>query len=126
VIALSIHPFSRRLPNRLVGVQKNGASIATYTYDGDGRQVKTVENGKTTYYPTANFEYAAADTLQLQVRSNGVAGNGYVYRIFDSVTTHTIQTGDMLEFDVWMDAANPQFIGGFDETGGVRCGLLLG
>jgi len=53
--------------------------------------------------------------VQLHVRSNGTTGNGYVYRIFDT-TTYTIQTGDVLEFDVWMDAANPQFIGGFDAT----------
>ncbi len=36
--------------NRLVEVKKNGASIAQFVYDGDGKRVKSVINGEITYF----------------------------------------------------------------------------
>jgi RHS repeat-associated protein len=42
--------------NRLVGVTKNNASIATFVYDGDGKQVKATINAVTTIYVGAHYE----------------------------------------------------------------------
>ena len=37
-------------------VKKNGASIAQFVYDGDGRQVKATMSGATTLYAGAHYE----------------------------------------------------------------------
>jgi YD repeat-containing protein len=42
--------------SRLVEVKKNSTVIATFTYDGDGKQVKAVVNGVTTYYVGAHYQ----------------------------------------------------------------------
>ena len=36
--------------SRLVEVKKNSTVIATFVYDGDGKHVKSIINGVTTYY----------------------------------------------------------------------------
>lgn len=42
--------------NRLVKVEKAGATLAQFTYDGDGRRVIGVENGQTTHYVGGHYE----------------------------------------------------------------------
>jgi RHS repeat-associated protein len=41
--------------NRLIEVKKNTTIIATFSYDGDGKQVKSVVSGTTTYFPGAHY-----------------------------------------------------------------------
>jgi RHS repeat-associated protein len=63
--------------NRLVSV--TGASTANFYYDADGKQVKTVVNGVTTYYVGNHYEvknsvvtkYYFAGATRLAVRTNG-------------------------------------------------------
>jgi len=42
--------------NRLVEVKKNSVSMAAFVYDGDGRRVKSVVNGVTTYFAGGHYE----------------------------------------------------------------------
>jgi YD repeat-containing protein len=42
--------------NRLVEVKKNSVTMATFVYDGDGRRVKSVMDGETTYFVGAHYE----------------------------------------------------------------------
>ena len=45
--------------NRLTQVTKNGVSVATFVYDGDGNRVKgVITNGPTTIYIGSHFEWA--------------------------------------------------------------------
>ena len=63
--------------NRLVSV--TGAATASFSYDGDGRQVKSVVNGVTTYYVGNHYEkkgttvtkYYFAGATRLAVRTGG-------------------------------------------------------
>ena len=63
--------------NRLVSV--TGAATANFTYDADGRQVKSVVGGVTTYYVGQHYEkkgttvtkYYFAGTTRLAVRTGG-------------------------------------------------------
>ena len=63
--------------NRLVSV--TGAATASFIYDGDGRQVKSVVNGVTTYYVGNHYEkkgtmvtkYYFAGSTRLAVRTGG-------------------------------------------------------
>ena len=78
-----LHAQLRRRPrsalwgNRLASV--TGASTANFYYDGDGKQVKTVVNGVTTYYVGNHYEvknsvvtkYYFAGSTRLAVRTNG-------------------------------------------------------
>ncbi|MBV6396583.1 MAG: hypothetical protein HFACDABA_02183 [Anaerolineales bacterium] len=42
--------------NRLAEVKKNGATIATFVYDGDGKRVKSVMDGETTLFVGEHYE----------------------------------------------------------------------
>jgi RHS repeat-associated protein len=42
--------------NRLVEVKKNNSTMALFTYDGDGRRVKSVVNGETTLFAGGHYE----------------------------------------------------------------------
>jgi len=63
--------------NRLVTV--TGAATASFTYDGDGKQVKSIVGGVTTYYVGQHYEkkgttvtkYYFAGTTRLAVRTDG-------------------------------------------------------
>ena len=63
--------------NRLVTV--TGAATASFTYDGDGKQVKSIVGGVTTYYVGQHYEkkgttvtkYYFAGATRLAVRTNG-------------------------------------------------------
>ncbi len=65
--------------NRLVKVEKNGAELATFVYDGDGRQVKATINGETTVYVGPHYEvkgsvvtkYYFAGATRIAMRENG-------------------------------------------------------
>lgn len=45
--------------NRLIEIERNSSTLATYSYDGDGRRVKTVQGGVNTYYISDLIEYSA-------------------------------------------------------------------
>jgi len=65
--------------NRLTEVKKNNSTIAQFTYDGDGRQVKSVVNGVTTLFVGAHYnvengvvvKYYFAGAQRVAVRKNG-------------------------------------------------------
>jgi RHS repeat-associated protein len=42
--------------NRLIEVKKNSVTIAQFTFDGDGRRVKSIVNGVTTYFAGGHYE----------------------------------------------------------------------
>ncbi len=48
--------------NRLVTGAKNGVTLASYTYDGDGKRVKAQEGGFTTYYIGDYYEWREGPT----------------------------------------------------------------
>ena len=66
--------------NRLVEVKKNSTVIATFVYDGDGKQVKGTMNGATTYYVGAYYQkqgtlvtkYYYAGVERIAMRQGGV------------------------------------------------------
>ena len=45
-------------------VKKNGASIAQFVYDGDGRQVKATMSGATTLYAGAHYEVSGGNATK--------------------------------------------------------------
>ena len=62
-------------------VKKNGASIAQFVYDGDGKRVKSVINGETTHFVGSHYEkiingsatkYYLAGTSMIALRKDGV------------------------------------------------------
>jgi RHS repeat-associated protein len=80
--------------NRLVSV--TGASTANFYYDADGKQVKTVVNGVTTYYVGNHYEvknsvvtkYYFAGTTRLAVRTNGTLS----FLLSDHIGSITVTT----------------------------------
>jgi RHS repeat-associated protein len=49
--------------NRLIEVKKNSVSMATFVFDGDGRRVKSVVNGTTTYFAGGHYIIPLWDEL---------------------------------------------------------------
>jgi RHS repeat-associated protein len=80
--------------NRLVSV--TGASTANFYYDADGKQVKTVVNGVTTYYVGNHYEvknsvvtkYYFAGATRLAVRTNGTLS----YLLGDHIGSSSVTT----------------------------------
>jgi RHS repeat-associated protein len=80
--------------NRLVSV--SGASTANFVYDADGKQVKTVVNGVTTYYVGNHYElkgttvtkYYFAGATRLAVR----AGTTLSYLLSDHIGSSSVTT----------------------------------
>jgi hypothetical protein len=66
--------------SQLVEVKKNSTVIATFVYDGDGKQVKSIINGVTTYYVGAYYQkegtvvtkYYHAGVERIAMRQGGV------------------------------------------------------
>ncbi len=56
------YTFTYDTENRLVTGAKNGVMLASYTYDGDGKRVKVVEGGLTTYYIGDYYEWQEGPT----------------------------------------------------------------
>jgi RHS repeat-associated protein len=48
--ATNLNSYSYDAENRLVSVQQNGAPVATYQYDGDGRRIKRIVGSQSTTY----------------------------------------------------------------------------
>jgi RHS repeat-associated protein len=65
--------------NRLVEVKKNNTTIAQFTFDGDGRRVKSVIGGETTLFVGGHYEmqgtniskYYFAGAQRIAMRKNG-------------------------------------------------------
>jgi RHS repeat-associated protein len=85
VIRINTSDLKYDAENRLVEIKKNSTVIATFTYDGDGKQVKSTISGVTTYYVgqhyqkegtvVTKFYYSGAERVAM--RQGGV-----VYYIF--------------------------------------------
>ena len=56
VIGSDTYVLSYDAENRLIEVKKNSATIATFAYDGDGKQVKSVVNSTTTYFAGMHYQ----------------------------------------------------------------------
>jgi RHS repeat-associated protein len=56
------YTFAYDAENRLMTGAKNGVTLASYTYDGDGKRVKVVEGGLTTYYIGDYYEWREGST----------------------------------------------------------------
>ena len=56
------YTFTYDTENRLVTGAKNGVTLASYTYDGDGKRVKAQEGGFTTYYIGDYYEWREGPT----------------------------------------------------------------
>ena len=82
--------------NRLVGVTKNGASIASFVYDGDGKQVRATVNNVTTIYVGSHYEvqggsitkYYFAGSTRIALRKDGVLN----YLLSDHLGSSSITT----------------------------------
>ncbi len=83
--------------NRLKEVSLNGAVVATYTYDGDGKRVKAVVEGVATVYIGNHYErdngttvrkYYYADEVRIAMRTGG---NTY-YLLNDHLNSTAITT----------------------------------
>jgi|GEM_PF-1068994 len=53
--------------NRLVEVKKDSATIAKFVFDGDGKRVIGIENGKTVHYIGGHYEVDVSDQTQENV-----------------------------------------------------------
>ena len=58
--------------NRLSQVDDTGVTVGNYTYDGQGRRVKKVSNGQTTYYL-----YDKGDRLMAEINGSGQIRTGH-------------------------------------------------
>jgi YD repeat-containing protein len=56
VIVSDTYDLKYDAESRLVEVKKNSTVIATFAYNGDGKQVKAVVNGVTIYYVGAHYQ----------------------------------------------------------------------
>ena len=56
------YTFAYDAENRLMTGAKNGVTLASYTYDGDGKRVKVVEGDNTTYYIGDYYEWRTGPT----------------------------------------------------------------
>jgi len=79
--------------NRLVKVEKDRVTIAEFTYDGDGRQVKSVIDGVTTLYVGAHYEIKNPGSGQQEITKYYFAGASRV-----AVRRYTIPVSSTLEF----------------------------
>jgi hypothetical protein len=111
------------LPNLPVRSYMITPSLLGYTFTPANQSVSI--NG--TDVAEVNFTATAGvgeTALQLAAVTTSSETNAYTYLIFDNASTYTIQAGDTLEMDVYLDAFNPVFIGGFDAmlsaSGAVR------
>jgi RHS repeat-associated protein len=75
------YTFNYNAENQLVEVIKNNVSIAAFTYDGDGKRVKSESDGETTLFVGAHYEkivggaetkYYFAGAERVAVRKAGV------------------------------------------------------
>jgi len=74
-----VYNLSYDAENRLTEVRKNNVVIATFIYDGDGRQVMSIMNGVTTTYAGQHYEIAGtsitkyyfAGTMRIALRKDG-------------------------------------------------------
>ena len=64
VIGTDTFTLSYDAENRLVQVKKNNSTIAAYTYDADGRQVKSVVNSVTTLFVGAHYQVEGGLTVK--------------------------------------------------------------
>jgi len=79
-IGNDVYDLKYNAESRLMEVKKNSAVIATFTYDGDGKQVKGTVNGVTTYYVGAYYQkegtvvtkYYYAGVERIAMRQGGV------------------------------------------------------
>jgi RHS repeat-associated protein len=82
--------------NRLVGVTKNNAGIATFVYDGDGTRVKSTINGVTTSFVGQHYEvtnnvatkYYFAGTSRIAMRTSSTL----TYLLTDHLNSTSITT----------------------------------
>jgi hypothetical protein len=65
---------------------KNGATLASYTYDGDGRRVKSVEGGVTTVYIGDYYEWRSDSTTTTEVKYYYAAGQRIAMRKAGTLT----------------------------------------
>ncbi len=66
--------FTYAQNNRLIQVTENSATLGTYTHDGQGRRVKKVAGGQTTY-----FFYDQQSRLIAESNGTGTISTEYVY-----------------------------------------------
>jgi RHS repeat-associated protein len=87
--------------NRLVEVKKNSVTIATFTFDGDGKRVKSVINGETILFVGAHFEqkggqatkYYFAGATRIAMRKYTIPQNMTVeYMVGDHLGSTSITT----------------------------------
>ncbi len=66
------------------------------------------------YRGTNRYNLKVDTSLMLNVTVTGATGNEYTYRIFNNESNYTIQNGDRLHFDIYIDPGSPEIRGGFD------------
>ena len=71
---------------RMVAVQKNGATIAEFAYDGDGRMVVSAVGGMTTYTVGGYFELKITASGSTTVKYYSAGGTRVAMRQGDTVT----------------------------------------
>jgi YD repeat-containing protein len=57
--------------NRIYQAKKNGSVVATFTYDGDGNRVKSVQGSTTTAFVGTHFEWSGSPTTMVKYYSVG-------------------------------------------------------
>ena len=88
--------------NRLVQVQKNSVVVASFTYDADGKRVKSVMDGETTLFVGAHYEvkngnqitqYYLAGTTRVAMRKYTIPQNMTVeYLLSDHLGSTSLTT----------------------------------
>jgi len=80
------YTFAYDVENRLVSGAKNSATLASYTYDGNGARVKVIENGVTTVYIGDYYEWRSDSTTTTQVKYYYAGGTRVAMRTNDVLT----------------------------------------
>ncbi|PWH13850.1 MAG: hypothetical protein DDG60_09040, partial [Anaerolineae bacterium] len=90
--------------NRVVEVKKNGATIAQFTYDGDGKRVKSVEGGVTILFVGGHYEVKGSEiTKYYFAGSTRIAMRKYT--IPQSMTVEYFLTDHLGSTSITTDAA---------------------
>lgn len=106
-----------------------GTRITAYLNDNPSQNYVDIQNGYSGHNLSLMYGggLGQADVLKLTGTSSG-SGDCYVYYVF-SEAGYTIQQGDVLEYDIYLEGTNPQENGGVDlifssgnmrDTGEVR------
>ena len=118
ITGVGIYSLLYNAENQMTGVGGPNSMNASFSFDGDGKRVKSVLNvpqviGGSTYH-LGTMDVEQPDVLSLTADMQDTLDTKCTYRVFNNSATYAIQPGDVLEFDVFTSTPDGLARGGFD------------